>query len=76
VAGYHLPIQQVVVDAGGLATRQNKVQFVRDQQKQYAPLVLQRFAELKQIEGLHDNLGNLDVASRLVARKAAADGIV
>ncbi len=73
---YHFPIQQAVIDAGMMASPDNKVHFVHDQQKQYAPLVLERFIELKQTLRIKDNLGDFVFASRLEATPLQAADLI
>jgi hypothetical protein len=64
---YHLPIQQVVVDAAHLASPSKKAHFVHDQQKQYGPLVLERFSELRNILAIKECLGDIVFSPRLEA---------
>jgi hypothetical protein len=64
---YHVPVQHAVIDGGKMASPENKAHFVHDQQNQYAPLVLERFAELKKALKIKDNLGDMVFSSRLEA---------
>ena len=73
---YHVPIQQAVIDAAKMTPVGSKVHFVHDQQTQYAPLVLERFAELKQILSVRDKLGDMVFSSRQEAVPLQAADLV
>jgi hypothetical protein len=65
---YHFPVQQAVVDSAGMASSTNKAHFVHDQHKQYAPLVLERFAQLKEnLTERRDRLGDFVFSPRMEA---------